>query len=233
MRQYYRERFGAETVCIGYGADMAPPQQNGLLDRLGLEPGRYFLLVGRLVPENCAHHLVDAYEELGSDLKCVVVGDAPYARSYIDDLHRRGPHVVFPGYVFGDGYRELMYNAYAVVLCSEVGGSHPVLIEAMAAGNCVVVNDTPANLEVIGDAGIPYEGRCAPRALARELQELERDPAKVEAYRRRARARAQSLFSWDAVTDQYERLFQQLTGARVLDGRKPVLAASDAADDRC
>lgn len=213
MQRYYRERFGAETECITYGAEVPPPETTGILNRLGLEPRGYLLLVGRLVPENCAHHLVDAYERLHTPLRCVVVGDAPYAGSYIANLKARGPNVIFPGYVFGDGYRELMHNAYAVVLASEVGGTHPVLVEAMAAGNCVIVNDTPANLEVIGDAGVSYDGSRGADALAPLLETLANDPARVAALRGRARDRAGLRYSWDAVVGNYEALFTRLGGS--------------------
>ncbi len=229
MQSYYRERFGVETTCISYGADMPLPKTGGTLERLGLRSRRYLLLVGRLVPENCAHHLVDAFERLQPGLRCVVVGDAPYAESYIAHLHRRGPHVTFPGYIFGDGYRELMYNAYAVILCSEVGGTHPVLVEAMASGNCVVVNDTPANLEVVGDAGIPYPGGRGADGLAEVLKRLIADPSIVAEYRRRAEARAHALYSWEAVTEQYERLFVDLTGGS-LEERNVVLAAPESVE---
>jgi glycosyltransferase involved in cell wall biosynthesis len=216
MYRYYKERFNVETTCIAYGADVAPPWQEGMLSQLGLQPRGYFLLVGRLVPENCAHHLVEAFEQLDTDLKCVVVGDAPYVQSYIADLKRKGPRVIFPGYVFGDGYRELMRNAYATVLCSEVGGTHPVLIEAMSAGNCAVVNNTPANLEVIGDCGLSYEGRNGASSLRDVLEHLIAHPDEVARYRELARARAESRFSWEAVTDQYEELFDRLVRGRVV-----------------
>jgi glycosyltransferase involved in cell wall biosynthesis len=216
MRRYYRERFQVDTTCITYGADVAPPREEGILHRLGVQPRGYLLLVGRLVPENCAHHLVEAFEQLDTDLKCVVVGDAPYARAYIADLKHKGPHVIFPGYVFGDGYRELMRNAYATVLCSEVGGTHPVLIEAMAAGNCVVVNNTPANLEVIGDCGLSYDGRTGASSLRDALRYLLDHPDEVDRYRELGKARAESRFSWEAVTDRYEELFERLVGRGVV-----------------
>jgi len=219
MHQYYLERFGADTACITYGAHMPPVDGTETLRAFGLAPRRYLLLVGRLVPENCAHHLVEAFEQLTTEMKCVVVGDAPYVDDYIGDLKRRGPHVIFTGYLFGDGYRELMQHAYAFVLCSEVGGTHPVLVEAMAAGNCVVVNDTPANLEVIGDAGIPYRGEQGARGLLPVLRRLLEAESTVEDYRRRAKSRAESRYCWESITDQYEQLFTGL-----LDGRKTGVA---------
>ncbi len=224
MHRYYLERFGANTECILYGADLPPPEQTGALERLGLESQRYLLLVGRLVRENCIHHLVDAFEHLETDLKCVIVGDAPYEKAYIADLKRRGPHVLFTGYLFGDAYCELLQNAFAVVLCTEVGGTHPVLVEAMSAGNCVVVNDTPANLEVIGAAGIPYRGVEGAAGLLKVLRELVQDESRVERYRGLARARVQSAYSWETVTTEYERLFTRLTNGR--ERLEPSLLAS-------
>ena len=214
MHQYYLERFGVHTECILYGADMPPPEHPGALQRLGISPQGYLLLVGRLVRENCVQHLVDAFESLETSLECVIVGDAPYEKAYIADLKRRGPHVHFTGYQFGDAYRELMQNAFAFILCTEVGGTHPVLVEAMSAGNCVVVNDTAANLEVIGEAGIPYPGTEGAAGLRKVLEELVHDESRVERYRGLARARVQSEYSWEAVTTEYERLFARLTGGR-------------------
>jgi glycosyltransferase involved in cell wall biosynthesis len=215
MHRYYLERFGVDTECICYGSDLPLAEKEGTLDALGLTSRRYLLLVGRLVPENCIHHLVDAFAQLDTDLKCVIVGDAPYQKAYIADLKRRGPGVIFTGYLFGDGYSELMHNAYAVVLCTEVGGTHPVLVEAMAAGNCVVVNNTPANLEVVGSAGLSYAGERGARGLLDVLQPLVTDESRVERYRDLAKMRADTQYSWEAVTDQYERLFERLTGAAV------------------
>jgi glycosyltransferase involved in cell wall biosynthesis len=47
--------------------------------RYGLEPLRYVLFVGRPVPENCVHDLVEAFGGLATDLRRVIAGDAPYA----------------------------------------------------------------------------------------------------------------------------------------------------------
>ena len=181
------------------------------LARYGLVPARYVLFVGRLVPENCAHHLVEAFRELATDFRCVIVGDAPYAADYIRALRATtDPRVVFTGYLFGEGYRELAGNAYCFVETSEVGGTHPALVEAMAFGRCVVVNDTPENLETIADAGFGYGGSASAASLRTVLEQLLKDPAIVQAYGRRARERALAHYSWESVTDSYERLFHEL-----------------------
>ncbi len=97
---------------------------------------------------------------------------------------RADPRVVFPGYVFGPGYWELQRNAYLFCAPTEVGGTHPVILEAMAAGNCVLVNDHPPNAETVGDAGIYFSGRGGVDDLTRAA----RPPARRRAARRRPSA---------------------------------------------
>lgn len=210
VQGYYRDRFDDEPPYVPYGSDVdiLPPGET--LAQFGLEPQKYVLFVGRLVPENCAHHLVAAFRQLDTDLKCVIVGDAAYAEAYKAELHalaENDPRIVFTGYVFGKGYQELGSNAYLFVETSGVGGTHPALIEAMAFGNCVITYDTPENLETIGDAGFAYKGKSGADSLQKVLQQLLADTELVQEYRLLAQQRANNTYTWEAVTDGYERLF--------------------------
>src|SRR5215217_5831219 len=124
--------------------------------RWGVEPNRYVLYVSRLEPENNAEMVIEAFRRVRTPQKLLVVGDAPYAHEYIAHLRslaRRDRRIVFTGFVFGDAYRALQQNAYCYVHATEVGGTHPALLEAMGYGNCVLTLATPENLEVVGEAG--------------------------------------------------------------------------------
>jgi glycosyltransferase involved in cell wall biosynthesis len=215
VQDYYCNRFGDEPPYIPYGSevDIVPP--GNTLAHFDLEPRKYILFVGRLVPENCIHHLVEAFQGLETDLKCVIVGSASYAEEYIASLRSSAqgdPRIVFTGYVFGQGYYELGSNAYIFVETSGVGGTHPALVEAMAFGNCVVVHNTPENLETIGDAGFAYDGSNGAKTLRQVLSRLLSDPRLVAEYRQRARQRAKTQYCWETVTDAYERLFYEVLG---------------------
>lgn len=222
LQRIYREEHHAETEFIAYGADMPESGTTEALEGLGLEPRGYVLFVGRLVPENNAHVLIEAFADLATDLKLVVVGDAPYADDYQRRLKvaaARDSRVTMTGYVFGDAYRELSRHAAIVVVATEVGGTHPVLVEAMVAGNCVLVNDHEPNVEVIGDAGATYRGDAGPAGLRAALAGLLADPPRIEALRAAAAERARAVYSWDAVTDAYERLAERF--ARTSRLRRP------------
>jgi glycosyltransferase involved in cell wall biosynthesis len=75
----------------------------------------------------------------------------------------------------------------------------------------VVVNDTPENREVAGDAAL-YFSAAEPAGLAAALEAVRRDPAAAAERGRRAAERAAERYSWDGVADAYARLFERLAG---------------------
>jgi glycosyltransferase involved in cell wall biosynthesis len=213
VSEAFEQRYGQRIGVVPYGVEDPGHAGTGALERLGLEPRRYVLFVGRLEPENNAHLLIDAFERVAAGrapaMKLAIVGGAPYAGDYIRRLRRAaGPAVVFAGYRFGRDYWELQRHAYVFCAPTEVGGTHPVILEAMAAGNCVLVNDHRPNRETIGDAGVCFSGAGGAGALAEALGRLLDEPELVAGYRRRAQRRAET-YSWDAVIDQYEQLLER------------------------
>jgi glycosyltransferase involved in cell wall biosynthesis len=209
IREYYLKRYGTRSVMIAYGARCGRTLSTAALERIGVKPGAYFLYVSRLEPENNAHIVIEAFEKSQTDRLLLIVGDAPYAHSYIQRLKAtRDPRVVFPGAIYGDGYHELQSHAYAYIQATEVGGTHPALIEAMGAGNCVIAKDTPENREVVGEAGLFFHDADD---LHRQIQRTLEDVTLVEQLRLRAEERARTRYSWESVTDAYEELFRRLS----------------------
>src|SRR5438046_5960069 len=214
IQEYYLARHRAISTMIAYGAEVER-RPDPLVRRWRVEPNRYVLYVSRLEPENNAHLVIEAFKRVRTAHKLLIGGDAPYAREDIHDLKaraRRDRRIVFTGFVFGRDYRALQQNAYCYIHATEVGGTHPALLEAMGFGNCVLTLAAPENIEAIGDAGIAYADE---KDLAEKLQRVLRDGSLVHSYRNRAQARVQEKYDWDYVVDQYERLFARMAGAPV------------------
>lgn len=215
----YRDLYRRETLFLPYGANLCPREtarpDAPVLSRFGLQSDGYILFVSRMTPENCAHVLVQAWKQAGRPRKLVLVGDAPYVDNYQRTLAAQceGTDIVRTGYLFGDDYRDISRHCRFFVLPSGIDGTRPVLLDQMAFGNCVLVRDTPANLEVIGDAGARFSDADAVNTLAAALQALDADEARRTQLRAAAAARVAAQYSWDHVTDQYEALFRQLAGA--------------------
>jgi glycosyltransferase involved in cell wall biosynthesis len=212
IQDYYLARYNHPTTMIAYGAEVSRTHDRQAVRRWGLEPNRYVLYVSRLEPENNAHLVIEAFKRVRTPHKLVVVGDAPYAHEYIESLRRSAaddPRVVFTSFVFGDAYRALQQNAYCYVHATEVGGTHPALLEAMGYGNCVLTLATPENVEVVGDAGIPYADAVD---LEAKLRRVLSDGAIVNVYRQRAQDRVRAYYDWERVVDRYENLFARMAG---------------------
>jgi glycosyltransferase involved in cell wall biosynthesis len=208
IRDYYLKEYGRSSVMIAYGANGERTETTVVLDQLRVEPRSYFLYVSRLEPENNAHIVVEAFEKVQTDKLLLIVGDAPYAQKYIDQLKSTKDHRIrFTGAIYGTGYRELQSHAYAYIQATEVGGTHPALIEAMAVGNCVLAKDTVENREVVGDCGLFFQDAAT---LVRQIEATVSGRAPVAELRLKARDRAKARYSWDAVTDAYEKLFRDL-----------------------
>jgi len=217
IQRYYWQKYRKRSTFIPYGAPSGPVQTRDMLDKLGLRGRDYVLYVSRMEPENNALEVVRAFEKVKTDKRLVMVGDAPYSTDYIRQLRStQDPRIIFTGYVFGQGYRELQSNAYVYVQATEVGGTHPALLEGMGFGNCVLANDVPEHREVLGDSGIYFEVH-KDGDLAAKLQWVLDNPQIVEEYRRRVKARVQARYTWDLVTDRYEALFERM----LREGRRP------------
>src|SRR5713101_3458781 len=202
IQSYYRERYRKHSVFIPYGAEVGKVETVEVLERLGLEPGRYFLYVSRMEPENRALEVREAFEKVVTTLQLALIGDAPYAEDYIRHVRdTEDPRVVIPGAIYGKGYHELQSHCFAYIHATEVGGTHPALIEAMGRGALVLYRDTPENAEVAGDAGIPF----GERDLAEKIDYvLHMNEAQRAGLRSSAVERVRQRYSWDAVTVDYE-----------------------------
>jgi glycosyltransferase involved in cell wall biosynthesis len=210
IQRYYQDRYGAASVFIPYGTIMSKPKGREFLEKLGVDPGEYFLYVSRLEPENNAHLVVEAFERVQSSKRLIIVGDAPYAGEYIRSVRSsRDSRILFPGAIYGEGYRQLQAYAYCYIHATEVGGAHPALIEAMGQGSIIIANETPENTEVLGNAGLLYQ-RNHTDSLVQCMQAVEDHPEKYADFRNAALERARSVYSWDAVIDRYEQLFLNL-----------------------
>jgi len=208
IQSYYRERWGAESTMIPYGASTTRPEGTAALSALKVEPRNYFLAVARLEPENNVDLIVRAFSRVRTDMRLVVVGDTPFPSDYKDTMRAtaaQDPRVAMTGFLYGEPCHELQANSFCYVHAADVGGTSPALLESMALGGCVVVSSTPQNIEVIDGAGWAFESGSED-SLVDALQYLVDHPLEAEAMRGRTRARIEAVYSWDAITQSYEKL---------------------------
>ena len=205
VRTYYRVRHETDSVMVPYGAEQLARGAEPMPAQTPLEAGTYALYVSRWEPENNPLMVAASHAASPTSLALVMLGQAAYDDDLGDQVRAAARvDAVLPGPVFGPGYRGLIANAACYVHATEVGGTHPALIEAMGAGNLCLVLDTPENREVAGESAWYFADGLDLARLLDEVAHL--DPAQLDAVRERTRQTARARYSWSSVSDSYERL---------------------------
>jgi glycosyltransferase involved in cell wall biosynthesis len=209
MRRLYLEEFGTPSACIAYGANIESSTHRDAVRKYGLEPGGYYLIASRLVPENNAAMIVEGFQKAKTSRVLAIAGDANYKSQFITDLKANaGERVRFLGHVDSiEDVKELHCNSYAYIHGHMSGGTNPALLKALGYGNCVLAHDNEFNAEVLGGHGLLF-GDAA--QLAEQIEKIERDPNLADELRRHAPDRIREAYTWEHITDQYEELFYQL-----------------------
>ena len=210
MQVFYREKFSKETTMIAYGAYVQSSEHPELISQYGVTPDDYYLIASRLIPENHADLITEAFLESGSKRKLVIAGGA----NYDSPFHRKlrslaGDRVILTGHIDDqEVIRELHCNCFAYLHGHSVGGTNPSLLKAMGYGNCVLALDTVFNREVLADTGLFF-----PRdrnALAQLIRDVEADPVLVQQLRRKGPERIVANYTWEKIALQYDDLFREV-----------------------
>lgn len=208
IADYYRAEFSAPTSLISYGAPMLMDENSDLVERAGLTPHGYHLVVARLEPENHVDLIVEGYRRSGATRPLVVVGAAPYADEYTARIHSLADdRVHMVGSIWNQDLLDQLYaNSLTYLHGHSVGGTNPSLLRAIGAGAATIAYDVGFNREVLGSSG-----RFVRTAedVCREIEAAEREPAAALSRGRSGRARA-AKYDWDAVAEQYDVLCAEL-----------------------
>lgn len=209
IADYYWSEFGAPSALLAYGAPITAPETASRIEELDLSPGKYHLVVARFEPENHVLEIIAGYQQSRAELPLVVVGSAPYADRYTNQVRQlAGPRVRLLGGVWDQNQLDQLYaHALTYLHGHSVGGTNPSLLRAAGAGTSTIAYDVSFNREVLGDQGVYFSTGTD---VAREIIRAEADPA--GAVRRGAcLQRAVTRYNWDDVTDGYEALCRRLT----------------------
>lgn len=212
IRKLVREKHGVESTLIPNGVTLPElPETLGALERFGLAPRRYVLLVSRLVPEKRHFDLLQAFAQAGlSGWKLVFVGasDHPdaYQRSLIEAA-AANPDVALTGFQSGLALRELYAHAGLFVLPSSHEGLPIALLEALSYGLPALASDIPANVEV----GLP-EAQYFPlgdvAALARGMRALAAEKLDADVVNAR-REWVASRYDWRRIAERTVEVYRE------------------------
>ncbi|MBV9490105.1 MAG: glycosyltransferase [Verrucomicrobia bacterium] len=218
-RRLLERRFGRRCELISYGANLITSVNPGLLASIGLVSAGYYLCVADRLDPGRARLAAEAFAQSESPRPLVVAvhhapgpeqaTDANPARVFREKLAKRAKIIaVGPNTPL---WKELLVHAFAYIHSDLSGKAPPVILSALGAGACVLAEDNPYAREVLAEGAYGLFWAPSPASLCACIRKLERDPPLAARLRRLARRRIQERYSWDHVTEEYERLFLQVS----------------------
>ncbi len=227
LEQHYRQQYNRDTIYVPNGATLAPRRLPRQLIEWDLLPDNYVLSLGRFSPEKNCHLLIDAFESLHTDMKLVLAGGSSHSDSYVKRLRRHeSEQIRFLPWVSGRDLEEIVSNAALFVLPSEIEGLSLALLDAMAAGVCVLTSDIPENNEVVEGAGFTFH-RGDQADLERMLDLLIHNPELRRQSAARERERIQSQYLWPAIARSIEAAYYKVLGWNMTENRTREQRTSD------
>jgi glycosyltransferase involved in cell wall biosynthesis len=210
------ETLGARNVtCIPNGFSDPGMGADGVLERYGLSPGRYVLMLTRLVPEKNLHRVIPAFLRTNVEWPLVVAGGGSHSDDYVTQLRRSAqgsPRVRFIGVVHGQAKAALLQGAGAFLNASAVEGLSVALLEALGTGIPTAVSPIPANLDIFTMAGggpspillDPEDEERLPKAIQRLIEEADGQRHLWRAFAVKVRSR----FDWQLIAEQVEGVYR-------------------------
>jgi glycosyltransferase involved in cell wall biosynthesis len=233
LQARYREIHGKEPFYVPNGGILRERREPRAILEWGLEPGKYVLFLGRFSPEKGCHLLVEAFEQLDTDVKLVMAGASSYCDDYSRELRTHASdRIRMLEWVSGDTLDELLTNAMIFALPSDLEGLSLALLDAMGAGLCVLTSDVPENREVVDGAGFTF-ARGSATDLAERLRFLIANPVVREAAGQIARKRIEEQYQWQRIAEDIENVYLEMLGRKSAEPavKKPSLRA-DAAEEK-
>ena len=212
MQQVYRKEFRADTHVIAYGSYLYYGDPIEMAGKWRLADGSYYLVVGRLIPDNNASLIIREFLASGSTKKLVIAGDDFYGNRYASEVKAiNDPRLFFTGYIRDPEELAALYlHGFAYIHGHEFGGTNPALLQALGCGCAVLALDTPFSREVLKDEeyGLLYSKMTG--NLTGLINRVENDPIALNPYRQRARLRISQEYTWEKIVGQYVELFEKL-----------------------
>ena len=205
MQAIYFQQFDAKSVVITYGAETSVGADLTFLSDWNLKQQDYYLIVGRMIPDNNADILIEGFIASNSTKKLVIVGDVPYKDAYADKIRSyKDQRLIFTGYVRRPEILASLYKyCYAYLHGHEFGGTNPTLLKAMANGCAIGALDTVFSREVLQNDQFGFYFTKSSDDCTRWFNWADSHQMDLEARRSIIYQGITEKYTWETVSDLY------------------------------
>ena len=216
-QDYFIKTYDRSTHYIPNGVNLPRSIEAEVIKKkYDLDKNDYFLFLARIVPEKGLHYLLEAYQNLNTNIKLVIAGGSSHTDEYMEkikSLAEKDNRIIMSGFVNGKELEELFSNCRAYILPSDIEGMPLSLLEAMSYGRKCIVSNIKENMEVIQNDGYIFEKGDA-ESLLHQLEivlseEDNDDPGNYSNYNL-------SKYNWEIITEKYTRLYTNAWRERMM-----------------
>lgn len=209
MKKVYFNDFNSDSSIILYGSTMYKSKNTDFLSKFELIKNRYYLIVGRLIPDNNIKLIIDAFLKSKSNNKLVIVGDVPYKDSYAESIKKiKSKNLILTGYVRCQKHLSQLYNnCFGYVHGHEFGGTNPTMINALDL-NCQILSlNTKFNIEMLENKKAVFFDKNE-FSIVKSFHFFEKNIEKIRY--QNSKYKIPKKYYWNYISTQYENLFKKL-----------------------
>ena len=181
-------------------------------DKYSLVPNEYYLILGRLVPENNYDLMLSEILKYKGNKKFLIICNVGKENKYFQKLSKKfdlgkNKNIVFAGELYDQTILSyLRQNAFAYIHGHSVGGTNPGLLEAMSHTNLNILFDCVFNREVGKDAALYFDKKNHQLADIMYFVENLTDD-EIDNLGRASKNNMAHNYSWEIIVDLYSKLF--------------------------
>ncbi len=216
MRKIYLESFNRKSTVISYGSTMIKTNKKEILQNYKLSEKEYYLIVGRMIPDNNAKLIIDGFLNSGTNKKLVIIGDVPYRDKYASKIKKIvSDKIILTGYIKSQNQLSQFYeNCYGYIHGHEFGGTNPTMINALDLNCNIIALNTSFNREML------FDKQCI--FFEKNIKSITDSIKNFETKYRNIDDSADKYilpkkYNWENITNQYETLFFQLLKWKTVD----------------
>ena len=217
MKEEYK-KYNPKTTFIAYGSELNENNSEEIKEELEnwykeheIEKEKYYLIVGRFVPENNYETMIKEFIKTKTNKDLVIITNVEKNKFYEELKQKtnfdRDKRIKFVGTVYKkDLLMQIRENAYAYIHGHEVGGTNPSLLEALATTKLNVLLDVGFNREV-AKAGAMYWNKNENnlKEMINKLEGISKE--EKEKYSKLSKERIEEEYNWTKIVKRYEEIF--------------------------
>ena len=208
MNKVYRDIFGKKSTVIAYGPTMQRTSNFNVLKKFNLKKNEYYLIVGRLIPDNNSKLIIESFLKSKSNKKIVIVGDVPYNDDYANSVKKlKSDKVILTGYINDQIDLSCLYkNCFGYIHGHQFGGTNPTMINALDLNCQILALDTIFSREMLENKKSVLFNK---NSIDKKINDFENKY--VELIKKNYAYSLPKKYNWNFISNQYLEVFYRLT----------------------